>query len=254
MTNDERWARDYFERGYAQRWSLAAPDDRVRLEIEGISKILQLPQTARIVDIGCGHGRYALALAERGLDVVGVDFARALLHRAQSHAQRLRAPVRWIRGDMRRLPLRSECADAAIVMDAFGFFEAEHEHATVLAEAHRILRDGGALLMKVVNGVPILADFRHTAREQRDGVDVSISNALSLDPPRMTQRLAVTGERGEGNYERRQRLYRMEELQGLLEGAGFSVSGVFANAEGAPFDPVNSNAMWIVSLALFPPK
>ena len=42
-----------------------------------------------------------------------------------------RTQVRWIRGDMRRLRFRSECANATIMMDAFGFFDIEEEHEEV---------------------------------------------------------------------------------------------------------------------------
>jgi ubiquinone/menaquinone biosynthesis C-methylase UbiE len=240
------WIREYFERGYAQRWGLLAPSDRVRLEAAGLWTLLQLSQTSRIIDIGCGHGTHALALAERRAEVIGLDFAVALLNRARQLAEELRVEVRWIRGDMRRLPFRSGCADAAIVMDAFGFFDTEAEHEAVLREAARVVTIGGRLAMKVVNGALVLDDFRETAHEERDGVVVLVSNTLAVDPPRMTQRINVSGSRGRGEYERRQRLYRVDEVRSALEHAGFSVVGVFAHPNGTPFESTVSAAMWIV--------
>ena len=240
------WARDYFERGYAQRWGLPAPSDRVRLEAAGLWNLLQLSPMSRVIDIGCGHGRHALALAERGPDVIGLDFAAALLRRARQLAAELRTRMGWIRGDMRQLPLRSKCAGAAIMIDAFGFFDTEEEHDAVLREAARILTTGGHLALKVVNGGPVLDAFRETDREERDGVVVSISNTLTFGPPRMTQRISVSGSRGHGEYERRQRLYRVDELRAALDAVGFAVPGVFASPDGAPFDPTVSPTMWIV--------
>src|SRR5262249_29359373 len=131
------WTRKYFECGYAQRWGLPAPSAHVRLEASGLCDLLQLSPTSRVIDIGCGHGRHALALAERGLAVIGLDFAASLLDRARHLASDLGTPSQWIRGDMRALPLVSECADAAIMMDAFGFFDTEEEHEAVLKEAAR---------------------------------------------------------------------------------------------------------------------
>ena len=191
------WTREYFERGYAQRWGLPAPQIMCGWRPPAVD-LLQLSPTSRIIDIGCGHGRHALALAERGAEVIGLDFAVALLNRARHLAAELRTRVRWIRGDMRRLPFRSGCADAAIVMDAFGFFDTEEEHEAVLREAARVVTTGGRLALKVVNGGPVLDDFRETEREERDGVVVSVSNTLTFDPPRMTQRISVSGSRGQG--------------------------------------------------------
>ena len=240
------WTREYFERGYAQRWGLPAPSDHVRLEATGLHKLLRLSPTGRVVDIGCGHGRHAIALAERGADVVGLDFAAALLNRARHLAAGLRTQVRWVRGDMRRLPFRSKCADAVIVMDAFGFFDTEQEHEAALQEAARVLTTSGRLGLKVVNGGPVIDAFRESDREERDGTVVSVSRALTLDPPRMTERISASGSRGHGEYERRQRLYRVEELRAALERNGFAIVGVFAGPDGAPFEPTTSSTMWIV--------
>lgn len=240
------WTEEYFERGYAQRWGLRAPTDQVRLEAGGLWDLLGLTAASRVIDVGCGHGRHALALAERRADVVGVDSAVALLARARDLSTELRIPVRWIRGDMRRLPLRSACAGAAILMDAFGFFDTEEEHDAVLREAARVLASGGRLALKVVNGGFVIADFRDSAREERDGVVVAISNTLTLTPPLLTQRISVSGSRGRGEYERRQRLYRAEELRRALTRAGFDVVGVFASADGTAFEPDASPTIWMI--------
>jgi len=240
------WTCDYFERGYAQRWGLLAPSEHVQQEANGLYNLLQLSSTSRVIDVGCGHGRHAIALAERGAEVIGLDFAVALLDRARHLAAGLHSPVRWIRGDMRRLPFRSACADAASVMDAFGFFDTEEENEAVLREVARVLTTGGRLGLKVINGGPVLAAFRETDRDERDGTVVSVFRTLTLDPPRMTERIRISGNRGNGEYERRQRLYRVEELRAALDDAGFTVVDVLARPDGGPFEPAVSPTIWIV--------
>ena len=131
-------------------------------------------------------------------------------------------------------------------MDAFGFFDTEEEHEAILREAARVLTTGGRLALKVVNGGIVLDTFRERDREERDGTVVSVHRTLALDPPRMTESISVSGSRGHGEYERRQRLYRAEELRAALEHAGFAVVGVFARPDGTPFEPTVSSTMWIV--------
>src|SRR5262249_23712777 len=153
----------------SQRWGLRAPTEQVRAEARGLGDLLQLRPGSRVVDIACGHGRHVLALADAGIQVIGLDFSVALLTRARELSAELRAPVRWVRGDMRRVPLRSACVDAALLMDAFGFFETDDEHEAVLRDAARILTEGGRIALKVVNGAHVLGDFRADEREERDG-------------------------------------------------------------------------------------
>jgi 2-polyprenyl-3-methyl-5-hydroxy-6-metoxy-1,4-benzoquinol methylase len=40
-----------------------------------------------VLDVGCGPGRYAVACAERGAEVVGVDISSAMLALAEAHAR-----------------------------------------------------------------------------------------------------------------------------------------------------------------------
>ncbi|MCK8433139.1 class I SAM-dependent methyltransferase [Streptomyces sp. D2-8] len=61
-----------------------------------------LTSASGIRDIGCGTGVFALALAERGIEVVGVDPAAAALDVARGKPGGER--VRWIHGDATRLP------------------------------------------------------------------------------------------------------------------------------------------------------
>jgi ubiquinone/menaquinone biosynthesis C-methylase UbiE len=241
------WAHDYFETGYAQRWPLSAPSDQTRREAAALWTLLALTRNDRLIDIGCGHGKYSLAFSELGARVVGLDFAASLLDRARDLTVDLRHETRWTRGDMRHLPFRSGCADAAILLDAFGFFGTDAENDDVLREAARVLRVGGRLALKVVNGALVLADFRPNEREERDGVVVVVVNTLTADPPRLTQRLQVSGRRGAGEYERCQRLYRGDELRAALESMGLDVVALFASLEGEPFDSATSSAMWAIA-------
>jgi SAM-dependent methyltransferase len=56
----------------------------------------------RVLDVGCGTGTFALLLAERGLDVIGVDPAGESL--AVARAKPGAEHVRWIDGDATTLP------------------------------------------------------------------------------------------------------------------------------------------------------
>jgi ubiquinone/menaquinone biosynthesis C-methylase UbiE len=185
-------------------------------------------------------------MAERGVEVIGLDASASLLRRGQQISVELGAKVRWVRGDMRRLPFKTGAADAAIMMDAFGFFDTEDEHDQTLREAARVLRTGGRVGLKVLNGRAVLDSFRERDCEERDGTVISISRTLSLEPPRMVESLGFSGSHGREEYERRQRLYPEDELRGALEHAGFSIVGIYASPDGAAFEAARSSTIWIV--------
>ncbi len=51
--------------------------------------------SGRVLDIGCGAGREAFALAELGLDVVGIDVAPDMIAEAKRHAQTFRETIQF---------------------------------------------------------------------------------------------------------------------------------------------------------------
>ncbi|WP_329457547.1 class I SAM-dependent methyltransferase [Streptomyces sp. NBC_01497] len=99
----------------------------------------------RVLDIGCGTGVFALLLAERGIDVVGVDPARASLDvaRAKPGAER----VRWRCGYATELgPLAVDLATmTANVAQAIVDRDAWED---TLRGAHDALRPGGHLVFE----------------------------------------------------------------------------------------------------------
>ncbi|MFF4398750.1 class I SAM-dependent methyltransferase [Streptomyces sp. NPDC001480] len=84
---------------------LAAIYDRLdpdRGDLDAYVHMAEEVEARRVLDIGCGTGVFALLLADRGIEVVGVDPAEASIEVAKGKPGSER--VRWIRGDVSALP------------------------------------------------------------------------------------------------------------------------------------------------------
>ncbi|MEO3761734.1 class I SAM-dependent methyltransferase [Streptomyces sp. B8F3] len=99
----------------------------------------------RVLDIGCGTGVFALLLADRGFEVVGVDPAQASLDVARAKPGGGR--VRWICGDATALP--SLQADLATMTGNVAQAIADPQTwDETLRGAHEALRPGGRLVFE----------------------------------------------------------------------------------------------------------
>jgi SAM-dependent methyltransferase len=97
-----------------------------------------LPQEAAVVDIGCGRGATARLLAARGHRVLALDPSEQML--SWAHA----AGVLPVRGRAEALPLAQGSVDAVFCECVLSVTGAP---STVLAEAARVLRPGGWLVL-----------------------------------------------------------------------------------------------------------
>ena len=113
-----------------------------------------------LVDIGSGHGRILKLLASRARRAVGVDIDSDARRFARAEVLLAGLPNCTLRqGDMYRLPLGDNDFDTAILDDVL--FGAERP-TEAIAEAVRVLRPGGRLLLLTSTGQQ---DFRdHAAR------------------------------------------------------------------------------------------
>src|SRR6185437_4155756 len=95
-----------------------------------------------VLDVGCGTGSLACLLAERGVQVVGLDPALASLDvaRGKPHAER----VRWLHGDTGSLPpLRVDLV--TMTANVAQVFLTDEEWAATLRAVRQALRPGGRL-------------------------------------------------------------------------------------------------------------
>jgi 2-polyprenyl-6-hydroxyphenyl methylase/3-demethylubiquinone-9 3-methyltransferase len=95
----------------------------------------------RVLDLGCGAGRFVRALGERGAHPVGVELAEAALQRARANAPG--ADLRLMDRDG-RLPLDDGEIDLVWCSEVL-----EHvaDTAHTLSEIRRVLHTGGRLLL-----------------------------------------------------------------------------------------------------------
>ncbi len=118
---------------YATPWGAFADAHQRRLLLR-----LARPQPGeRLLDVGCGTGRYLAWLAQMGLDCFGADISPDMLAVARQRLQAAGLPARLAIADAHHLPFASDSFDIAIAVTTLEFVE---DPQRVVCEMARVAR------------------------------------------------------------------------------------------------------------------
>ncbi|MDP3938055.1 MAG: methyltransferase domain-containing protein [Deltaproteobacteria bacterium] len=172
-----------------------------------------LPRDAPILDAGCGAGRWVIYLRRRGYDVSGMDRSPEGLARARAFDP----GARLVAGDVAAKPFPSASFGAVLSSGVVEHFE--EGPAQALAEAARVLRPGGLLLVAVPYNSPLRRFFYHP---------------LMALIRRMTTAGGVQWEFAEYRF-------TAAEMRRILERAGFAWEG----AHPDDYNPPKAKGIWV---------
>ena len=226
------WFEEAFGRHYLTVYA-HRDDASAAREAEFAARALGLTGGRRVLDIACGAGRHARALAARKLEVTAVDLSGDLVAEA---GRRGGAGVAYLRADMRRLPFRTAFDGATMFFTSFGYFDEEEEDRRVLGEAARVLVPGGRLLLDYVNRDRVIEDLVPESTSRVRGFDVSQTRWMTPDGRRVEKRVRMT----EGgvlvkDYTESVRLYPPEEVSSMLRTSGIALEERYGDLAGSPF-------------------
>lgn len=228
----EWWKESYDD--FHQRTGFGSlPPERTAGDIDAVERFLDLRAPAKVLDLFCGTGRHCIELARRGYDATGVDYSGEYLALARSRAADAGVSPRFLQGDAREMDLGSGYDAVLIMWASFGFFDDEGDRLIVRRIAGA-LRPGGSLYMEIKNRDWEVRHFAPTFERKVEDVVIRSGNSFDVMQSRLEMRLTFSLAGRTWNQFRSWRLYSAHEIRGLLDSAGFVVSGIYGDSRGAP--------------------
>ena len=185
------WDKSFFTSDYQELYAFRLRAKHTKKQIRFVRQALDLQPGETVLDLCCGQGRHAVALAKKGLNVTGLDLNTDYLAAAQNAASAAGVEIETIQADMREIPF-SDRFDAVISMfSSFGYLESDEEDLRVLKAIRRALKPSGRLLFDLPNQEWSLRG--HASRQSHQNADGSVVHWNSeFDPETGRNRVAFS--------------------------------------------------------------
>jgi SAM-dependent methyltransferase len=235
------WYEDFFDERYLDFYPVLRERPVALEEARVVAQLLALEPGAAVLDLGCGTGRHAVALAKLGFEVTGVDLSPVLLAQARRTAAAEGVAPRWLQRDMRQLQDVGPFDACVSLYTAFGFL-GDEEDGEVLRQIAATLRPGGRLLLDLTNFLGFLRRFPPEVWHESEQALLRERNLYEAETGVLVTRRTAYLKRG-GQIDlpaSRVRAYLPHEVRALLGRAGLHVERVLGALADRPFSWADS--------------
>jgi SAM-dependent methyltransferase len=202
---------------------------------ETVERLAELAGPGPVLELAIGTGRVALPLAERGVEVHGVDASEAMVAKLREKPGGGRIPVTI--GDFADVPVEGRYALVFVVFNTFFGLLTQVDQVRCFANVAERLQDGGRFLVEAF--VPDLGRFERG--QETSAIDVRLDevhlHAARHDPVEqvVTSQHVVVREEGVRLYPVKIRYAWPSELDLMARLAGLELQDRWAGWQREPF-------------------
>ena len=109
-----------------------------------------IPDNARIIDIGCGNGRFLSTIENKPVDYTGIDFSQGLIAVAEER-YRDRPHTAFVVGDALVLPFPDHAFDIAVSFAVLHHIPSRAYRIQFLKEAAHVVKPNGIIILTAWN-------------------------------------------------------------------------------------------------------
>ncbi len=232
----KQWYEQLFE-NYGEKYEHENFVQGTRGECDFIEQEINFDKSLRILDIGCGTGRHAIELTQRGYQVTGIDLSDSMLKKAREKASKQNLSINFYQGDARKLLFTQEF-DVAIMLCEGGFplMETDEMNYEILESVARALTAKGKVIFTTLNGLfPLFHSIEAFCSAATETGNASYRKN-TFDLMTFRDHNVTTLEDDQGNTKVltcNERFYIPPEITWLLKTVGFSKIDIYGAKLGA---------------------
>ncbi|MET0636814.1 MAG: class I SAM-dependent methyltransferase [Chitinophagaceae bacterium] len=146
----------YFQGFYKEIWRSTVPEQVTEKETQFFQDFFHLGSQSNVIDLMCGFGRHALALARRGINVTAIDNLKDYTDELQQTAAAEKLPITVDTGDLLKIEIEGYYDLAICMGNSLNFFP-EHDILSILEKVGKRLKIGAHIVINTWSLTEIVA-------------------------------------------------------------------------------------------------
>jgi SAM-dependent methyltransferase len=231
-------------------------EQRLAREMPFLDKLLSEHGPRRVLDVACGTGHHAIALAERGYDVVGTDISAGMVRRARQNAEAAGAAVSFVQasfGELREVV--GGPYDALLCLgNSLPSLLSQEALGAALVDMAQVLVPGGLIVIQDLNYDriwPRRERFMPLVAHRQGEEEWLFLRVLDFHEQTLTFNMIIFRKRGQKwEYDVRSTELRpifKDELEKHLLGAGFAAKQFCGDYAAHPYERDTSGDLIVVA-------
>jgi SAM-dependent methyltransferase len=246
-----------YEGLHARHYDLIYADKPYEREAAFVAELLGR-SSGTLLDLACGTGRHALAFAEMGFEVTGVDYGEELLQAARASAAEAGREIEFHLDDMRTVDLDRRFDAVTCLFDSIGYPGSDEGVTAALTTIHKHLEEDGVAAIEFLHGPTAVAHsspVRVRRWETPAGGRLLRVSETELDTAANTMTVSYEllelspdgGAYEAATGEQSNRFFSVPEMEGLMAAAGLRAES-FVPAYGET-EEISDDTWHVMALA-----
>ncbi len=240
------WFEEWFDSPLYEKLYANRDEEEARQLIDLLEKTLNLSGCSEILDLGCGRGRHAISLAERGYKVTGIDLSEEAIKTARGKAEERGLDIHFQVRDMRN-PLPRKFDAIVNLFTTFGYFTNDKQNSRVLDSIVEMLDMGGMFVLDYMNSQKVAKTYQSLDHGNFRDIDFKVNRYI--DNGAIIKDIKFTGGPIEDSkeYTEHVKLYDLDWFKKQFAKRGLQIDHLYGDYHGNPYDPETSPRLMIVS-------
>jgi len=205
------------------------PDELTVKEVDFIIPYFNLQEGSRILDLMCGYGRHAIALAKKGMAVTAVDNLSDYVSEISEVAEKEQLPLQAVQTDVLRYKGTEEYDLVLCMGNSLNFFDA-NDTVKILSNISSVLKKGGHLLINSWSLAEIVfKNFKEKSWSRIGDMKFLTDSKILFSPTRIeTESIIISPD---GKTEVKQgidHIFSLNEMEAMLKEAGLTLKETYS--------------------------